>query len=109
MFRVRRICKPNNRADTWKLAGLLKRICAAYEAKGRNPATIYMSGFATPGDEITVCAEWDQESIESNPRAKVPEIIINKYAGELSALARSNEVEFHEIATDEKLRQWGES
>ena len=109
MFRLRRVCKPINRSDTWKVAGLLKKICSAYEENGRNPATIYIQGFSTPGEEILVYAEWDQDSIEYNPRAKVPEIIMKEYAKELSSLILSNKIEFYEIATIEKLKQWGET
>jgi hypothetical protein len=107
MFRIRRICKPKTRPDTWKIAGILKKVCAEYEQKGRSPATISITGFGTPGSEIIVCAEWDQESIETNPRKDVPEIITNKYSKELASLVQSNEIEFYEIATAEKLNQWG--
>jgi hypothetical protein len=109
MFRIRRICKPNSRPDTWKVAGLLKRICAAYEEKGRSPATIYVSGFGTPGAELTVCAEWDQPSIEANLKSNVPDIITSKYSAELGSLVASNNIEFYEIATTEKLKLWGEA
>jgi len=107
MFRIRRICKPKTRPDTWKVAGILKNVCTEYEKKGRSPATIVIGGFGTPGAEITVTAEWDQESIEVNPRKDVPEIIMSKYAGELAKIIHSNEIQFYEIATEEKLNQWG--
>ncbi len=106
MFRIRRIIKPKSRRDTWTIAGILKNVCAEYEKKGRSPATIFIGGFGTPGSEITVSAEWDQESIETNPRKDVPEIIMSKYSGELANLVLSNEIEFYEIATEEKLNQW---
>ena len=109
MFRLRRVCKPINRPDTWKVAGLLKKICSAYEENGRNPATIYIQGFSTPGEEILVYAEWDQDSIKNNHRAKVPEIIMKEYGKELSSQILSNKIEFYEIATIEKLKQWGET
>ena len=109
MFRVRRVCKPHNRLDAWKVAGLLKRICAAYEEKGRSPATICLGGFGTPANDITVSAEWDQASIEANLRANVPDIIATQYSSELGKLVASNLIEFYEIATVEKLKQWGEA
>ena len=109
MFRIRRICKPNSRPDTWKVAGLLKRICAAYEEKGRSPATIYVSGFGTPGAELTVCAEWDQPSIEANLKSNVPDIITSKYSEELGGIVEKKNIEFYEIATTEKLKLWGEA
>ena len=108
MFKLKRVCKPINRADTWKVAGLLKKTCSAYEENGRNPATIYIQGFSTPGEEIVVYAEWDQESIEYNVRSKVPEVIMKQYGKELNNLITSNRIEFYEIATIEKLKQWGE-
>ena len=109
MFRVRRVCKPHNRSDAWKLAGLLKRICAAYEEKGRNPATICIGGTGTPGNEITVFAEWDQVSIEANLSSNVPNIITTQYGSELAKLVTSNQIEFYEIATDEKLKERDET
>ena len=106
MFKLRRVCKPATRFDTWKVAALMKNICSAYEEKGRSPATIYVQGFSTPGDEIAVYAEWDQESIEFNARTNVPDIVIEKYMGELNNIITSNQIEFYEIATSEKLREW---
>ena len=86
----------------------IKKTCSAYEENGRNPATIYIQGFSTPGEEIVVYAEWDQESIEYNVRSKVPEVIMKQYGKELNNLITSNRIEFYEIATIEKLKQWGE-
>ena len=41
MFLVRRVCKVSNRANVWKTADLLTKICKAYEEEqGRDKATI---------------------------------------------------------------------
>ena len=105
MFLVRRICK-TERTNVWKVAGLLKNICNAYEEKGRKHATVYIGGFGTPASEITVCAEWEQETIEANRTPNVPSKVL-ECNGIMQPLLSSYEIEFYEIATEEKLTERG--
>ena len=65
MFLVRRVCR-TERVNAWKVASILTKICNAYEENGRDKATIYIGGAGTPAAEITVCAEWTQETIDAN-------------------------------------------
>jgi len=105
MFLVRRICK-TERSNVWKVAGLLKKICDAYEENGRKPATVYIGGFGTPASEITVCAEWEQDTIEANRVPNVPSTIA-RFSGEMQPLLSSYAIEFYEVATEEKLTERG--
>ena len=41
MFLVRRVCR-TERANAWKVADILTKICNAYEEDGRDKATIYI-------------------------------------------------------------------
>ena len=75
MFLVRRVCKVE-RKDVWQVAKLLRTICDAYESEnGRNSAMVYISGAGTPAPDMSVCAEWTQETIEANRSPKVPEAV----------------------------------
>ena len=75
MFLVRRVCKVE-RKDVWQVAKLLRTICNAYESEnGRNSAMVYISGAGTPAPDMSVCAEWTQETIEANRSPKVPEAV----------------------------------
>ena len=107
MFLVRRVCKVSNRANVWKTADLLTKICKAYEEEqGRDKATIYIGGRATPGKEIVVCAEWTQESLGE---LKVPTGVpssVKENSPKLVALIDSYEIEFYEVATQEKIDSW---
>ena len=44
MFLIRRKCF-TTRANAWKVASILQKICNEYEEQGRSEATIYVSGF----------------------------------------------------------------
>jgi hypothetical protein len=104
MFLIRRVCKVE-RKDSWKVAKLLTRICGAYEQNtGRGKATIYIGGAGTPAEEITVCAEWIQETIEANRLPNVPDSVLNDNA-ELFQLISDYKIEFFEVATDDKLAE----
>ena len=45
MFLIRRKCF-TTRANAWKVASILQKICNEYEEQGRSEATIYVSGFS---------------------------------------------------------------
>lgn len=104
MFLVRRVCKVE-RKDVWQVAKFLRTICNAYESEnGRNSAIVYISGAGTPAPDMSVCAEWTQETIEANRSPKVPEAV--KEANlEMLPLLKSYEIEFHEVATDDKIAE----
>jgi hypothetical protein len=104
MFLIRRVCKIE-RKDSWKVAKLLTRICGAYEKNtSRGEATSYMGGTGFPAEEITVCAEWIQETIEAYRLPNAPDSVLN-YNVELSQLISEYEIEFLEVATGEKLAE----
>ncbi len=106
MFLVRRKCT-TTRDKLWKVASLLKKICSEYENNGRNGATVYVSGWGTPSDDFSVCAEWTQETLSSNSFANVPDEIRNKLSQELQDNIEKYEIEFHEIVTEDKLKERG--
>jgi hypothetical protein len=106
MFLVRRKCI-TSRDKLWKVASLLKQICSEYEEKGRGIATIYVSGWGTPSEEYSVCAEWTQETLSSNAFVNVPDKIRDKLSAELQEHIDKYEIEFHEIVTDGKLKERG--
>ena len=106
MFLVRRKCI-TSRDKLWKVASLLKQICSEYEEKGRGIATIYVSGWGTPSEEYSVCAEWTQETLSSNTFTKVPDKIRNKLSEELQNNIDKYEIEFHEIVNEDKLKERG--
>ena len=101
MYLVRRVCH-TERSNVWQVGSLLKKICAAYEANGRKPATVYIGGAGVPGASITVCAEWVQEKIEINRLTSVPEAVISLNR-EMQPLLSSYEIEFYEIVTEDRL------
>ncbi|HIC48591.1 MAG TPA: hypothetical protein EYP00_01765 [Dehalococcoidia bacterium] len=91
------------RKDAWEVARLLRSICDAYsESTGRAEATVYVSGAGTPSSEIEVCAEWEQETIDANRMPNVP-ASVKSDNGVMIPLLKSYEIEFHEIATNEKI------
>ena len=48
MFLVRRVCRVGNRANTWKVADLLSKICNAYEEEqNKSKATVNIEGRRT--------------------------------------------------------------
>jgi hypothetical protein len=104
MFLVRRVCKVE-RKDVWAVAKLLRLICNAYENDNRrNSAMIYITGAGTPAQDMSVCAEWTQETIEANRSPNVP-AVVKKANLEMIPLLKSYEIEFHEVATDEKIAE----
>tara|TARA_B100000586_G_scaffold266189_1_gene238947 strand:- start:4510 stop:4830 length:321 start_codon:yes stop_codon:yes gene_type:complete len=104
MFLIRRVCRVE-RKDSWQVAKLLTSICAAYEQEtDRGKATIYVGGAGTPAEEFTVCAEWQQETIEANRMPNVPDSVLSDNA-ELFQLISDYKIEFFEVATDEKLAE----
>ena len=104
MFLVRRKCI-TSRDKLWKVASLLKQICSEYEEKGRGEATIYVSGWGTPSEDYSVCAEWTQEKLEANAFGNVPDKIRNKLSEELQDNIDKYEIEFHEVVTEDKLKE----
>tara|TARA_B100001146_G_scaffold48004_1_gene41466 strand:+ start:560 stop:877 length:318 start_codon:yes stop_codon:yes gene_type:complete len=103
MFLVRRVCR-TERVNAWKVADLLSKICNAYEENGRDKATIYIGGAGTPAAEITVCAEWTQETIDANRMPNVPSAV-RENAPKLMELIQSYDIEFFEIATKDKIEE----
>ena len=65
MYVIRRVARTQPGKE-WVVAGLLTKICNAYEAAGRDKAQVYM-GRGLPGDQNVVYAEWTQERIEPIP------------------------------------------
>tara|TARA_B100001029_G_scaffold43027_2_gene33721 strand:+ start:31657 stop:31980 length:324 start_codon:yes stop_codon:yes gene_type:complete len=106
MFLVRRKCI-TSRDKLWKVASLLKQICSEYEENGRGEALIYVSGWGTPSDDYSVCAEWTQETLSYNAFSNVPDKIRNKLSQELQDNIERYEIEFHEIVTQDKLTERG--
>jgi hypothetical protein len=107
MFLIRRVAiLENGSASTaWKAAKLLTNICKAYQTNnGRSEATVYISGTGTPASEVSVCAEWMQETIEANRLPNVPQSVRDDNA-ELSKLVKNYSIEFHEVATEEKIAE----
>ena len=105
MYLIRRVC-PTDRSNVWQVANLLRKICEAYEANGRRPATVYVGGMGVPGNSVTVCAEWTQDTIEPNRISKVPEAVFT-LSREMQQLISSYQIEFYEIATKEGLAERG--
>jgi hypothetical protein len=105
MYLIRRIAKTQP-GKAWEAAGLLSKICQAYEAQGRNQAQIFIGGQGLPGEANVVYAEWTQERIEPNRRPNIPKSVLEDNA-KLQALLTSYDIEFFEIATPEKLLERG--
>ncbi len=53
-----------------------------------------------------VYAEWTQETIEPISPSKVPESVISDNT-KLQALLTEYPIEFYELVTPEKIREWG--
>ncbi len=105
MYLIRRIARTQP-GKAWEVAGLLSKICAAYEANGRNKAQIFIGGQGLPGEANVVYAEWTQERIEPNRLPNVPKSVFEDNP-KLQALLTSFELEFFEVATPEKLQERG--
>ena len=104
MFLIRRGCKVE-RKDAWDVARLLRSICDSYtESTGRSRATIYVSGAGTPSHDMEVCAEWEQETIDANRMPNVPDSVKSDN-DVMFPLLKSYDIEFHEIATDDKIAE----
>lgn len=104
MFLIKRKCF-TSRENLWKVASILQKICNEYEEEGRSKATIYVSGFSTPSEEYSVSAEWTSESLNASDYKNVPDKIKEKLSSDLMSLVDFYEIEFHEVATLEKLKQ----
>jgi hypothetical protein len=104
MYVIRRVAhtKPGKE---WEAAALLTKICAAYEANGRNKAQIY-SGRGLPGDQHVVYAEWTQATIEPNRFPNIPKSV-GEDNRKLQELLTSYDLEFFELVTPEKLQERG--
>ena len=105
MYLIRRVAKTQP-GKAWEVAGLLTKICQAYEAAGRNKAQIFIGGQGLPGEANVVYAEWTQDRIEPNRLPSVPKSVLEDNP-KLQALLTSFDIEFYEIATPEKLQERG--
>ncbi len=105
MYMVRRVCRTKP-GQAWKVAGLLARICQAYEEKGRSKATVYIGGQGLPGTPNSVYAEWTQDSIEPNWFSQIPPAVL-EYNPQLQALLDEYVLELYEVATPDKLTERG--
>ena len=104
MFLIKRKCF-TSRKNLWEVASILQKICNEYEEKGRSKATIYVSGFSTPSNEYSVSAEWTSESLNALDYKNAPDKIKEKLSSDLMNIVDKYEIEFHEVATLEKLKQ----
>lgn len=105
MYVIRRVAKTQP-GKAWEVAALLTKICAAYEAEGRNKAQIYIGGQGLPGEANVVYAEWTQERIEPNRLPNVPKSVFEDNP-KMQALLTSFDIEFYELATPEKFQERG--
>ncbi len=105
MYIIRRVARTKP-GKAWEVAGLLTKICQAYEAQGRNKAQVYIGGQGLPGEANVVYAEWTQERIEPNRRPNVPESVLRDNL-QMQALLTSYDIEFYELATPDKLQERG--
>ena len=104
MYVIRRVARTQPGKE-WVVAGLLTKICDAYEANGRDKAQVYM-GRGLPGDQNVVYAEWTQGSIEPNRLSSVPKSVLTDNA-EMQKLLTSYDLEFYELVTPDKLSERG--
>lgn len=104
MYVIRRIARTRPGKE-WEVAGLLSKICQAYEAQGRSKAMVY-TGRGTPGDQNAVYAEWTQEIIEPNRYPNVPKSVLTDNA-KMQEMLTSYDIEFYELITPEKLEERG--
>ncbi len=105
MYVIRRVAKTEPGQER-QVAALLTRICEAYQQAGRNKAQVYIGGRGLPGTPGMVYAEWTQERIEPISPSEVPESVITDNT-KLQALLTEYPIEFYELVTPEKLREWG--
>ena len=105
MYLIRRVARTQP-GKAWEVAGLLTKICNAYEAQGRSKAQIFIGGQGLPGEADVVYAEWTQERIEPNRRPNVPKSVFEDNP-KMQALLTSYDIEFYELATPEKLQERG--
>ena len=82
----------------WQVAGRL--------TKGRSKAHVVPQG--PPGTLSVAYAEWNQATTEPNWLSRVPEVVRTLNA-EMQAQLESNEVEFYELVTPDKLFERGNS
>ena len=106
MYIIRRIARTQP-GKAWEVAGLLTKICRAYEEAGRNKAQIFIGGSGLPGTQDVVCAEWVQETIEPIDTRKVPEAV-RTYHAQMQPLLVEYPIEFFELVTQEKLQARGQ-
>ncbi len=104
MYVIRRVARTQPGKE-WVVAGLLTKICNAYEADGRDKAQVYMWR-GLPGDQNVVYAEWTQERIEHNRLSSVQKSVLTDNA-EMQKLLTSYDLEFYELVTPEKLSERG--
>ena len=105
MYVIRRVAKTKP-GKAWEVASYLSNITQAYEAAGRNKASVYVGGLGLPGEPNVVYAEWTQERLDRVDRAKVPEAVITNHA-KMEPLLTEYSIEFYEMVTPEKLRDRG--
>lgn len=103
MYLLRRIAKAQQ-GKVWEVAGLMSKVCAAYEENGRNEARVYAS-WGLPGTPNVVYAEWTQETIESNWPSNVPDSVRTLNAEMFSMLTEPWSIEFYELVTPEALKE----
>ena len=104
MYVIRRVARTQPGKE-WVVAGLLTKICNAYEANGRDKAQVYL-GRGLPGDQHAVYAEWTQDRIEPNSLPSVPKSVLTDNA-EMQKLLTSYDLEFYELVTPAKLSERG--
>ena len=105
MYLIRRVAKTQP-GKGLEVAGLLTKICRAYEEAGRNKAQVFIGGSGLPGTPDVVCAEWIQETIEPIDPRKVPEAV-RTYHAQMQPLLVEYPIEFYELVTSEKLTARG--
>ncbi len=105
MYVIRRVAKTEPGQER-EVAALLLKICEAYEQAGRNKAQVYIGGRGLPGNRGMVYAEWTQDTIQPNSPSKIPESVSTDNA-KLQALLTEYPIEFYELVTPEKIRDWG--
>ena len=105
MYVIKRIARTKP-GKAWEVAGLLTKICQAYEAQGRAKAQVYIGGQGLPGDPNVVYAEWTQERIEPNRRPNVPESVFTDNA-KMQEMLTAYDIAFFELVTPDKLKERG--
>ena len=69
-----------------------------------SPVSAVRTDVVVPAAEITVCAEWTQETIDANRMPNVP-AAVKENAPKLMELIQSYDIEFFEIATKDKIKE----